>query len=233
MGALSLLGKSKTARSLLLAGWIAQAAVPAAFAQSVKNETGETCSSIFKIAGCETARYFPGIDLEVEPVPGRCYRNDGLVKSVKEHFIKLEKETDFYPINREYVLSLDGIGGLAFHLYREKGEKEYRLTIVSCFASTPKENADCGAHEDMHAVRFLFSGNTEAYEKLGKRFENKGFRVNFSDFDSQEQSYIAGMLRLMEHGMPLDEGFLEPFPERKKAYEKLQRYRIEIDKPFW
>jgi hypothetical protein len=88
------------------------------------------------------------------------------------------------------------------------------------------------AHEDKHGVEFLFPGSKEADEKLGKRFKEKGYMVNFQDFNAEELSWISGILRVMEQGMPIDDEFLESFSERKKAYEKLQKYAIS-EARFW
>jgi hypothetical protein len=224
---------SRLTRAALLAGWLAMASGSTTLAQSVKKETAESCDSIFKIKGSKTASYFPGLDLELVPVPGRCFRNDGMVEFLKDHFIKLEKETDYYPQSREYILGLDGFSGMAFHVPKTKGGKEYRLTIISCSPRTPRADVDCKAHEEMHAVQFLFPGSAEAYGKLGERFKKKGYKVDFQDFDSEEMSYIAGILRVMELNMPVDKAFLESIPERKQAYEKLQKYKIGIGMPCW
>jgi len=232
MSMISRLGKSKTARSLLAAGWLATAGASAAYAQSAEKEAIENCDSIFRIKGSRQASYFPGLDLELKPVPGRCFRDDGMVDSIKEHYIKLEKETGHSASNREYVMGPDFFSGLAFHATKIKDGKEYQLSIISCIPIDPRQDADCKAHEEKHAVEFLFPGSAEADEKLGKRFEKKGYRVNFQDFDSQGRSHIAGILRLMELNMPIDDAFLKSVSGRKEAYEKLQGYSFSEAK-FW
>jgi hypothetical protein len=223
---LSRLAKSKTAKSLFLAGWLTAAAGMKAYAQPQESEIVEDLSPRFEITRFQPAKYFPGLGVEVEPVPNRFYRDDGLVKSISEHLGLVMKETG-YSLTNENLEDKEKMIGHCSNRRQTRDGTESRMSIVFCQSMKTELVVYCRAHEDMHAANFMGSPiRDNVYGNLAKRFEKQGFRVSFPDFDEEEQADMAGILRVMEYHMPVEPLF-EYLDSAGKTYNKLLEYKIQ------
>lgn len=237
MSIISRLGNAKISRAILLAGAVTLSAaefsdIPnPAYAQELKGRHDaktEKMELVFTGPNYDIGKYKPaseflGLDIKVEPVPTKLYRNDGYVKSAVEKLLATAKETGFAIKDRDKFLKKFGnAGGACYRYSQHVNGAEYRIAHVFFEPMNPVFDVYFSAHENMHAADYL--GFPEVDEKLVKRFLRKGFMIRFPDFDDEEKACIVGILRVMEHDMHVEGLF--SLPKLENRYRKLQNYRI-------
>jgi hypothetical protein len=248
MGALSLLGKSKTAKSLLLAGALVLSSGEfpgnaALHAQAKQTQNEELKKEFVPRAPSKPNKYkkirvgpyispenfaeagdFIGVNIKVSPLGNRFYRYNEPVLSVPEYLLGLYKEAGYEVDDRSvFMEDMRNTLGVCFRDEYVKNEVKYRFVIPIYRRVNPSVGVFAHAHEDWHGIQFLECN--ECYSVLEKRLENRGYRIVFSDFDEEEQADVAGILMVLENNLPLEPVF-ERCRNTRDVYKKMQRYRI-------
>ena len=118
----------------------------------------------------------------------------------------------------------DAIAG-CFFTYGEKNREEWEIAIPFYILqdTTPSLRVFSLSHEQLHIAR-RYRIN-QVYQDLKKRLEKHGYRIEFSDFNVEEQADIGGITALMENNLSLEPVFRRCKSVRE-IYQKMQKYYI-------